>query len=263
MKKTEAVLLAAHKIDDFILSQYNALEAGVNPWRKLYLMLQENEQTLNKTLPESITSYNFSVNSLNDLNYIPITDGIIPGSNHFPLLQFYKDFPNYDYYWNIEYDVYFNGDWNEFFNCFEKKEADFLSSHIEYFFQRPLWTWWKSLNIISLPTNPLFLLKSFNPIYRISNAALQTLDMVLKAKNSGHHEALIPTILKHLDFSIEDIGGLGDFCDLELKNKYYESLPELDNFYTESTMRFRPVFDKKEMESNPMKNNRLYHPVKG
>ena len=197
------------------------------------------------------------MDTLNELNYEPIEESIIPGSNHFPVLQFYKEHPEFLYYWNIEYDVYFNGKWESFFDPFEMIISDFISSHIEWYTQRPKWDWWKSVQFktLSIPQNRY--LKSFNPIYRISNRALKALDGVLSLRNSGHHEVVIPTVLDYLGYTINDFGGNSEFTLCELNIPCYLSNSELNNWYTESTMRYRPVFNKEAITRKGI-DNMLY-----
>jgi hypothetical protein len=227
----EAILFATHKINEFILSQYCTLKKSTTEQNDLFLLLEDDER-IKMRLPGDVQSYTFSVDTLNELQYEPIAETIIPGSNHFSVLQFYRDFPNYDYYWNIEYDVYFHGEWNAFFNAFENVDADFISSHIEYFRQRPLWSWWRSLHLKTLSIPQSEYIKSFNPIYRVSNKALSYLHQVLYDKNSGHHEALISTVLHNAGFSLFDCGGLGYFTPIEFKNRLYYSQPLTDDYYT-------------------------------
>lgn len=50
----------------------------------------------------------FTSDVLNELGYTPIEKGkLVPGSNHFPLLKFFKENQCYDYYWLVEDDVRF------------------------------------------------------------------------------------------------------------------------------------------------------------
>ena len=138
--------------------------------------------------------------------------------------------------------------------------SDFISSHIEWYTQRPKWDWWKSVQFktLSIPQNRY--LKSFNPIYRISNRALKALDGVLSLRNSGHHEVVIPTVLDYLGYTINDFGGNSEFTLCELNIPCYLSNSELNNWYTESTMRYRPVFNKEAITRKGI-DNMLYHPI--
>ena len=254
------VLLATHLMNDFVIAQYHAIKKGIDDDTDLFLLLEDNDIDLS-LLPADVKYYPFSVDSLNMLGYTPIEETIIPGSNHFPVLQFYKDNPGYKYYWNIEYDVYFNGDWYSFFKAFTDIHADFVSSHIETYGRRPQWYWWYTLSLKTITVNRSDLLKSFNPIYRISGVALRFLDDFLRKDNAGHHEALIPTLLNVAGFSLLDLGGSGILTPDFLKNKFYASSLELDAFYTQSTMRYRPGFIRADIEKQSA-DSKLYHPVK-
>src|SRR5690554_1821364 len=195
-EKKNVILFVTHRIDETIIKRYIDIKNSVNNICDVFLLFNNEEEDI--VVQEGIDPYYFNVESLNNLGYEPIKETIIPGSNHFALLQFFKDHPTYDHYWNIEYDVYFTGNWNYLFSSFDHIEADFLSSHIERFKDFPNWYWWHSfyLNNIDLPLSQM--IKSFNPIYRISKSALMLLDNILKeGKSWGHHEVFIPTVLNH------------------------------------------------------------------
>src|SRR4029453_4769854 len=70
--------------------------------------------------------YLFSEESLSRLNYRMIGPSFFPGHVGFPLLQFFRDNPDFDYYWLIEYDVRFSGNWRFFFEFFKDRRKDFL-----------------------------------------------------------------------------------------------------------------------------------------
>lgn len=256
----EVILLAAHTINEFIFSQYYVLKKAVEKRADLYLLL-EGDESIKSLLPADVQSYVFSIDSLKELKYNPIGETLIPGNNHFPVFLFYRDFPNYDYYWNIEYDVYFHGDWCAFFTAFDGIDADFISSHIEYFGQRPSWNWWNTMNVKTLSIPQQEYIKSFNPIYRISNIALNYLNQVLSEGNSGHHEVFIPTILNNGGFLLLDYGGFGNFTPPEFNDRFYYVPYILDDYYADTTMRYRPLFDREKIEETSC-NNKLYHPVK-
>jgi len=255
----QVILLSSHLFNEFIIAQYNKLQEAINSNIDLFLLI-ENEDSF--VIPDYIKYYPFDVDTINNLHYEPIEETLIPGSNHFPVLQFYRDFPDYDYYWNIEYDVYFHGDWHIFFDDFKTVNSDFIASHIEYYRQRPFWYWWYTINLKTLSISQTEYIKSFNPIYRISNKALNYLHKVLCDENSGHHEVFIPTVLNNSGFSLLDYGGIGNFTPPEFKNRFYLSPPRLDDYYTGTTMRFKPGFDLDEFKQIT-KDNLLYHPVKG
>ena len=101
-------------------------------------------------LPEGVSFYTFNIERLNGLGYHPIRETLIPGSNHFALLCFYKEHPSYSHYWNIEYDVCFSSEWSYFFDEFMAVKADFLSSHIQRYPDCPEWMWWEIVDTQSL-----------------------------------------------------------------------------------------------------------------
>jgi hypothetical protein len=228
----------------------------------LYLLIEIKEEII--TIPKDINYFSFNLKTLKTLNYVQLEETIIPGSNHFPVFQFYKSHPQYDYYWNIEYDVFCNGNWNVLFNYFKSIDSDFISSHLERYHQALEWYWWKSLQIktINIPKGQY--IKSFNPIYRISNKAMTILHKFLSEGNSGHHEVLIPTVLNHLGYKINDWGGVGEFVLPDCENSFYLTNSNVDSSdYLGSSMRYRPVFNLNEIRFRIPENNLLYHPVKG
>ena len=258
--KKSVILLATHQINDMIISLYHSIKRGIDDDTDLFLLLEDKGQNVT-LVPADVRYYLFSVDTLPLLGYIPIAETIIPGSNHFPVLQFYRDNPNYAFYWNIEYDVYFHGDWRVFFNALETSKADFISAHIETYNSRPLWGWWQSLFFKTVSIDASNWVKSFNPIYRISNAALKYLDAILREGNSGHHEAMIATLLSNAGFTLLDFGGCGAFTPESLVNRFYHSCLGMDDYYRHSTMRYRPVFSREYLNKIGV-NNLIYHPLK-
>ena len=247
-----AILLTTHMDNAFVRQQIDKLKAeAVNA--DVYVMYQADYCKTH--FEDCALSYSFTVDSLNALNYNPIAETIVPGSNHFAVLQFFHDHPEYDYYWNIEYDVCFNGDWGVLFSIYEDEKLDFISSHIQTYAENPGWDHWNMMEL-NISIDRCEYIKSFNPIYRISNRALQYLDNFLLHKNSGHHELLIPTILHKEKFSMSDFGGDGSFSTNS--RKFYTPCHPSDNWYIGSTMRYRPIYRTENM-TEP---NMLYHPIK-
>lgn len=247
-----AILFVAHEIDDTIIKRYTDIKSSVKDISDVFFLFNKEEENI--SIPEEIIPYYFDIDSLNNLGYEPVEETIIPGSNHFAVLQFFKDRPTYDYYWNIEYDVFFTGQWDHLVSSFDNIEADFLSSHIERFRDFPDWYWWHIFHLTETDLSLSQMIKSFNPIYRISNRALKLLDNTLKGgKSWGHHEIFIPTVLNHFGMNIVDFGGKGEFVIPGNEEKFYSSLGHNDG-----SMRYRPVYHESEL----LELNKLYHPVK-
>lgn len=254
---TNAILFVTHIVNDEVLERYAKLEQEVKGFGKSFFLLhqEEDDDSFNPDIPEKVFPYIFNIDSFNRLNYNPIEDTIIPGSNHFATLQFYLDHPEFNYYWVIEYDVIYTGRWNEFFMHFESMDADFMASHLERFTDHPHWYWWKSLHLDKIRLHLDQLIRSFNPIYRISNGALSFLDHLLKnRKNAGHHEVMIPTALNYANFKIMDFGGIGKFVPLHFKDRFYS----ISRYVNDWTMRDKPPIGEEELSIQ----GKLLHPYK-
>lgn len=120
-------------------------------------------------------------------------------------------------------DVRFSGDWFFFFDSFREANYDFLACHLRDYIDEPDWPRWS----LDHPRKSIALreqLRCFNPIFRLSNAALSFLHQSLLHGWCGHNEVLFATLLNHNGFAIADIGGKGRFTPPDVR----------ENFYTES-----------------------------
>lgn len=239
----QAILYLSTKCNAWSIEAFDALQK-VKDADVLFAYHQMGEE-LPKVL-EGLNTFCFTDSILHDLGYSPIEGGILPGSNHFPLLKFYRDHPNNDYYWMVEDDVRFSGEWNDFFKEYADNSSDFLSAYVTSYQDAPNWYWWYTLETGKEDIPKDKWIKSFNPIYHLSNKALQCIDTHLRQGWKGHHECLIPTLLDNKGFSIEDFGGEGIFVKDTNKKRYYD----------EETFGLRPVLP----DNN--RKNMLFHPVK-
>lgn len=242
----QAVLYLTNKSNEWTLSAFHALEQSLQGVADVYFAYHQQGDVLPVALQNIENLFVFTSDGLNELGYTPIEKGkLVPGSNHFPLLKFFKENQCYDYYWLVEDDVRFSGDWRDFFDSFASSTSDFLSSVIETKAENPNWYWWTSLKAGNEVITEEKLLKSFNPIYRLSSQALACIDAHLRIGWMGHYEVLLPTLLYNKGFLLEDFGGEGTFVRPENNAKFYD----------DTTMRIAPVLpdDRK---------NYLFHPVK-
>lgn len=251
--KKDVILFATHIMSDEVLRRFRLLQTAIDKETDIYILYHKQKGEV-PLLVDNAKYYFFTTQSLKKLKYTPIEKTLIPGSNHFPLLQFYKDFPDFEYYWNIEYDVCFTGDWQYLFNVCSANDADLITSHLEKYTQDPRWCWWQTLKLrnMKIPMNGFW--KSFNPIYRISNRALSVLDSTLAKGNIGHHEAFIPTVLNYFDMTIKDFIDIPEGASQGL----YKHVCQSENKIYAGSMRFRPPIKETEMTEK----NTLYHPVK-
>jgi hypothetical protein len=135
----------------------------------------------------------------------------VPGSIDLPVLSFFRENPDYQYYWVVEYDVRYSGSWRRLFTAFADSDADLLATTLTRHAAIPDWYHWPGLDLRDLPIGKDQYLRAFLPLYRISNQALAQLDSDYRRGVAGHFECLGPTLLHHAGFKLEDIGGDGEF----------------------------------------------------
>lgn len=240
----QAFLIVTQDISKHVLKLYNRIKAAVAGTGDVFL-LYHNNKNITPEVPKGVQVVTFTNNVLTDLQYKPIRTKLVPGSNHFPVLQFFLANRQYQYYWCIEDDVEFNGKWKDLFDAVSTLDYDFITSHIRRHSDMPDWFWWDSYRVPGEDFDADNLIGSFNPIYRMSNRALAYVDTNLKNGFRGHHEVLLPTLLKRGKFSIADFS-----------TEANSITPNL-SFCTLRTMRWLPVF--LFVGNN---RNKLYHPVK-
>lgn len=263
MHSSTAILFATHFFNEEVLLLYRKLRDevegmdGVDGKYDVFLLLETSDGA-EPPLPKDVRCFPFSMKSLKRLGFKPIAKTLLPGSNHFPVWLFRQAHREYRYYWNIEYDVRFSGHWNDFFAFFQHKKEDFLASHIGGRGDNPDWPHWHLLHLPEMKISEADLLKSFNPVYRISDRAMDYIGEILAKGGSGHHEVLLPTLLKHGGFSLADLGGTGKYAYPEKPELFYTANKAGDTWYKSSTMRYRPPYRAEEM----CLENRLYHPIK-
>lgn len=241
----QAILIVTTSISKNVIRSYHKLRKATDKIADVFLLYHAKKNGTQLAV-EGIEIETFTDEILSNLSYKPIRQQIVPGSNHFPVLQFFLNYPNYKFYWSVEDDVVFSGNWNFFFeNISGDSASDFITSHIRRYSDIPDWRWWGTLIGPEGKLAREELLCSFNPIYRISNVALKHIDISLKSGYKGHHEVLLPTLLNKAGFKI---------ADLATKDNLFT--PSL-SYCTLTTMRWKPVFFLPRL-----KKNKLYHPVK-
>lgn len=236
----QVILFLSDKSDDYVIKQFRALELARKPMVQdvFFLFHQKTKETPTKI--KWLSSYSFFSDILNNMKYTPLSDQLLPGNNHFPLLKYFLENPDYDYYWIVEDDVYFCGNWNEFFNEFTDNVSDFISTYIKKYDEEPNWPWWNSLRKDKMTMTRENMLHSFNPVYRISRKALEYIHEKLLDGWCGHHEVLFPTLLAKAGYTIFDL-------------KYSSSVHSFYDSESYSHLQLKPQTYRDKM---------LYHPIK-
>jgi len=255
-KEKQAFLFLSHLSSGVIIKEFKNIRRSTRHLGEAFFLYDMTKQPVPQNI-NTLSPYLYSDECLVSLGYPTIGVNIIPGHAHFPILKFYVDMPDYDYYWVIEYDVRFSGEWQIFFDSFQAVKNDFLTSHIRSYAEEPDWYWWD----LNHPRKSIPLDKrihSFNPIYRISKEALLFLHGELKSGWRGHNEVAMPTLLHHNGFTIQEISGRGKFTVPGMENKFYSSYDsDSSGSLSSGTLRYRPAFWRYRNEKN-----KLYHPVK-
>lgn len=251
-KTNQAFLLLCNGTSSSVIDAYKDIYSGSKRIGESFVLYHQKTNILPRRI-KNLRHFAFSKEIITMSNYFPIGFSLVPGSNHFPLLQFYVNNPHYEYYWCIEDDVRFSGKWRTFFDAFSGVRKDFITCHLRRSSEEPAWHWWSSLahpySVVPFEDR----IRSFNPIYRISNQALDYIHRALLSHWCGHHEVLLATLLYRAGFKLMDFGGEGQFVPKGFENRFYTS----NSGNTGGTMRWRPAFTC----TGPHKN-KLYHPIK-
>jgi len=241
----QAFLITTNVLSNSTVRHYNKLRKAAESYGDVFILFHSKRNVVPEKY-KNLPIITFTDDLLRDLNYKPILNAVVPGSNHFPILDFYLKHPEYSSYWCIENDVDFNGKWDFFFNSISKNSiSDFISSHIRKYSKAPHWHWWDSFYSPKGEIKQENLFRSFNPIYKLSNRALQYIDSCLKNGYVGHHEVLFSTLLINAGFIVEDLSSIN--------NNFTANL----NFCTLQTMRWKPI-----VLFMGNQKNKLFHPIK-
>jgi Protein of unknown function (DUF3405) len=245
----QALLFLTHRLDQTTIARYENIQLPVGFDRYLLLDARHAREFSRADVIE------FSLGKLKSIGYSPITNTLVPGSNHFPVLEFSRNFPRYEYVWTMEYDVWFSGSWMTFFQAVDRP-ADLLTAKIRNYWDDPEWYWWRSIYVSVKPRQcsnpqgywPAQALASFNPLYRLSRrAALHLRNECLNQGWIGHHELIMPTLLDMAEMIVEDFGTPPKGCGIAGK------------WYSEQTYSHDPIDFQLLAREFP---NTLFHPVK-
>jgi len=176
--------------------------------------------------------------------------------SHPEVFCFFREFPNYRYYWMVEFDVHYTGDWAALVAELGESSADLLSTVVQRRAENPAWCFWPGLRAPGLPEAAH--VKGFTPLMRVSAAAMRAIDAAYQAGWAGHYEALWPTAIAAAGLTIEEIGGEGEFTPPARKGMYYTN-SRFDPYLIPGSFVFRPSFREEEIPLDPPL---LWHPVK-
>lgn len=177
------------------------------------------------------------------------------------ILRFFRDRPDFEYYWIIEFDVRYTGDWRTIFRDLARSDADLLCAHVRTFEQGSDWMHWGSFSTGGAALNREDLLRGFLPFCRVSNKLMRAIDDRCQRGWTGHYEALWPTICKAIGGRIEEIGGVGPAVPAERVGKYYHSAEPMAGLFLSNFCAW-PAFKASNDFMAVSPPDMLWHPVK-
>lgn len=168
-------------------------------------------------------------------------------NSDYPMYAVYKYFPDYDYYWQIEYDVFCNGkNYKPFFGKYRHDNADLIVTR----FNKAAKAWWATEKTDWIWNDEIIKCCCILPVLRISNRAL----LYLYNKRIEHGKIYKQNI------SNENVRWL--YCEIftatEIANNPNFTAKELVNQYISD----KPVINLAENRIFLKQDNKLYHPVR-
>lgn len=161
---------------------------------------------------------------------------------HFRMLNFYLEYPNYDYYWFFDDDIKMD-DWNLFFDSINKDNSDFIAYfcfknkgvtsqiHVPEINMKSFsnYEWFKRFpgHGAKMPKDIPELFGSFFPTVRFSNLAMSKLLETTREGYSAYHEGFVPTILNKMGLKLRTIinpDNTSDFFDVDKVNILHKNI---------------------------------------
>jgi hypothetical protein len=253
-RRRKIVLYLTHFWDDACAREVAALQQSLSENYDIAVAGFVADAT-NISIPIDIPVFFYTAEDLQHLGYSQLAD-LRP--HHVIVPRFFRQYPDYEQYWTIEYDVRYTGCWAELLQDLSGSPADLLATVIQSQAEHPQWLHWNDLstNCVVLPKSCYN--KHFAPLMRLSNAALIAVDAAYKAGWTGHYEALWPTAIAASGLLIEDIGGEGSFTPDHRRGRYYTSSP-FHPYLSPGSFVFRPSMLECDIPRHPPA---LWHPVK-
>lgn len=265
MTARTAVLFLTHVWTPAVRARFERLRREIGDAGEVFLLAQKSPAMRSVAHdfardPSALVVFDAAVLSAH--LHIPYLCGmsLVPGSTHFPLLAFFRNGAEFDFYVVVEHDVEFSGNWRDLIGKVAGATPDFASSHIAARDDDPDWPWWTVVHPADADRDwaqdRRSLRKSFNPIYALSRRGLEVLDAAHRDGWHGHYEVLLATLLTRRGCKVVDLVELGLYIVGSQDARGGEPAEQL------STVRWRPEISPEEFERRT-NGHTLFHPVKG
>lgn len=260
--QTTAVLFQTHFFDRWAERAFNRLRRQAAPGCTFLVLIRLDADA---QIPERLRHVPHHIVRTPDLHALPYPQKAVatPGWNLWHdghtdliLMHFCRAYPDYDFYWQVEYDVAFSSSWHRFFTAFENDPSDLLATVIYRRRDHPEWLFWDSLVTIDETPDDSQALRSFMPIFRASGDLVRAVDAAYRKGWGGHLECTWATVAAMRGLAVADIGAEGEFTAAHNRKRFYFSTP-LDMYLWPGSMAFKPTIYR--TGTTP---DMLWHPVK-
>lgn len=253
-----ALLYFTHNFNTRNYLKFRALQAAFAPYGDTFTLSYANDKGVPP--PIEFNAYCTDKSMLRELGYSWMHDNLMPGHTNFPAMHFAIRNNTYTSYTVIEYDVELHGAWEAFFKHLMMDPSDLIAAHLADSNEQPQWYFWNTVDLSesgSLHDAVKKNIRFFGPFFRLSAAAVKTIDEEYKKGIVGHYETLLPTILTAKGLTVRDLN--------EIPHPNYHGK---DRWYTRQEIDFKGELNRSSMRFRPnrlfpgWRPNTLYHPVK-
>jgi hypothetical protein len=252
--KADVIVFLAHVLDAEIEQRFFKFKQECSDICDIVVLAEQGSE-----IPASIAPFAhfFNFSALKRMANSVIGTGTVLGNCHLRSIDFYNRFPNYRFYWFVEYDVVYTGRWSDFLSSFADDPSDLLASHVRRLADEPDWFWRESFS----PGTDSFAkdewVLAFLPVHRISRRGLEAVARKVREGWVGHFEVLLPSALSRCGLRIFDMGGSGAWTPKERVLRHYVDWRAGRHYlHGAGTLRYRPAIRTRLIK------NMLYHPCK-
>jgi hypothetical protein len=253
-QRKKIILYHTHFWDEACAREFAALRGSLSAAYDL-AVLGFVAGTAEIAVPPEVPRFLFTARDLPRLGY-PRLAKLRPF--HIDTLRFFREYPDYDQYWLIEYDVRYTGHWADLLQDLSASRADLMATVIQSRTEHPKWPHWRSLRTGAGTLPESCRLKAFLPLVRLSRAALRAMEAAHQSGWVGHYETFWPSAVAAAGLRVEDIGGTGRFTPRDRQGKYYTT-SSFDPSHAPGSFEFRPPILEHQVPRVPAL---LWHPVK-
>jgi hypothetical protein len=232
-----AILFLTHVVSDEVVKSFLRIQSEVSENAHAYFVLHTGGREANGTVPPGVSVDRFIELSDAELLALPYPRKcdpkgwsgkgwhIIDNVDTLPL-AFFRRYPDYSYYWGIEYDVFFTGEWGEFVDHFERSDADLIGTVMEPRSTAPEIDLAPPLrNAAGKAFADDEVIRGFFPLFRVSRCFLMKMDSCYCDGWNGHYEFSWGTCARAFKMKLETFGGTGPYVHPTNRDRFYFNRP--------------------------------------